>query len=206
MTLIPKYLSIGSRIVSIRTITHLTQSKFAESLGISRPALSAIESGITKPSMPILYVIEFKYNYRHEWVLSGDGEMYKDSLAASAILSVTDSKKSDGEIDKIKISEDLCLARRVLKSGTGYATALHLNIRSFADAVDEKERMTALETKQCDFEIKMSEEIKNLKSNFESLQAENRTLRTENNRLKSTYEGPNGDNGHLTTDTEKKAM
>lgn len=80
MTLINKYASVGYRIVSIRNSFHLTQAKFAESIGISRPALSAIESGITKPSMPILFVIEFKYNYRHEWILTGDGEIYTDPL------------------------------------------------------------------------------------------------------------------------------
>lgn len=80
MTSIPKYLSIGNRITSIRNIANLKQAQFAKSLGISRPALSAIETGHTKPSMPILYVLEFKYNYRHEWVLTGDGEMYNDPL------------------------------------------------------------------------------------------------------------------------------
>jgi transcriptional regulator with XRE-family HTH domain len=80
MTSINKYLSIGSRIVSIRNAFHMTQAKFAATLGISRPALSAIESGITKPSFPILFVIEFKYNYRHEWILTGDGEIYADQL------------------------------------------------------------------------------------------------------------------------------
>jgi transcriptional regulator with XRE-family HTH domain len=88
MTLINKYASIGYRIVSIRNAFHLTQAKFAVSLGISRPALSAIESGITKPSLPILFVIEFKYNYRHEWILTGDGEIYVDQLS----LLVRDSQ------------------------------------------------------------------------------------------------------------------
>lgn len=87
MTLINKYASVGYRIVSIRNSFHLTQAKFAESIGISRPALSAIESGITKPSMPILFVIEFKYNYRHEWILTGDGEIYADPLKVKEPIS-----------------------------------------------------------------------------------------------------------------------
>ena len=75
-----KYLSIGNRIAYIRSRSHLIQTKFAQSIGISPSFLSELENGITKPSMPILFTIEYKYNYRHEWVLTGDGETYLDPL------------------------------------------------------------------------------------------------------------------------------
>ncbi|KUG22488.1 hypothetical protein ASZ90_007732 [hydrocarbon metagenome] len=73
----------------------MKQAKFAESIGISRPALSAIETGVTKPSFPILYVIEAKYGYRHEWILTGDGEWYVNPLSASIRESQAPYKTSD---------------------------------------------------------------------------------------------------------------
>lgn len=73
-----KYLTIGYRIASIMSKSHLTQAKFAETIGISSSFFSELKNGITKPSMPILLSIEYKYGYRWEWILTGDGEMIKD--------------------------------------------------------------------------------------------------------------------------------
>jgi len=75
-----KYFSIGNRIAYIRSWSHFNQTKFSNSIGISRSFLSELESGITKPSMPILLAIEYKYGYLWEWILTGDGEMIKDPL------------------------------------------------------------------------------------------------------------------------------
>jgi hypothetical protein len=90
-------------------------------------------------------------------------------------------------IDEIKISEDLILTTRVLESNTPYATALHLNIRSFSQAVEAKERISIVETNQ------------------QNMQAEIKELRKKVNRLKATYEGPNGNDGDL-TNTDKKVI
>lgn len=75
-----KYFSIGNRIAYIRSCSHFNQTKFSDSIGISRSFLSELESGITKPSMPILLAIEYKYGYLLEWILTGDGEKIKDPL------------------------------------------------------------------------------------------------------------------------------
>lgn len=106
-------------------------------------------------------------------------------------------------LDSVQIDDDLLMAKAVLESGTGYATSLHMNIRSFKESVDEKRKREDLEAKQNTFEQKVSAEIQNLKTNFETLQSENRVLRTENNRLKSTYEDPDVGDEHLTLDTGK---
>jgi len=73
MTILPKYYSIGNRISQIRDKYGLSQKKFADIIGISRSFLSELEAGITKPSMPILLAIEYKYKYRLEWIITGDG-------------------------------------------------------------------------------------------------------------------------------------
>lgn len=76
-----KYLTIGYRIAFILSKSHLKQAKFAETIGISSSFFSELKNGITKPSMPILLAIEYRFGFRHEWILTGDGEMYVDPLS-----------------------------------------------------------------------------------------------------------------------------
>lgn len=63
------------------------------------------------------------------------------------------------EYAPIKISDDLALAAKVLESGTPYATALHLNIQSFARAIDTEDRLGNLESQI----VEMKAELKNIK-------------------------------------------
>lgn len=95
MTFIPKYLSIGNRIAQIRNKKGLSQLKFAQIIGISRPALSAIENGQTKPSMPILYTIEYKFSFRYEWILTGDEPIFVDDLNPPELMPLTGYETSD---------------------------------------------------------------------------------------------------------------
>jgi len=95
MTSLPKYYLIGNRITQIRNMKGLSQAKFANSIGISRPSLSAIENGLTKPSMPILYTIEYKYGFRNEWILTGDEPLYLDPLALHHTLPLTGYETSN---------------------------------------------------------------------------------------------------------------
>jgi transcriptional regulator with XRE-family HTH domain len=98
MTSIPKYLTIGNRIEQIRHKKGLSQAKFAKTIGISRPALSAIENGLTKPSMPILNTIEYKYGFRLEWILTGDEPIYVDPLSQPSVMPLTGRETSDRQL------------------------------------------------------------------------------------------------------------
>lgn len=196
-----KNLTLGERIKKIRKDKKINQSDFANKIGLESPmAISAYENNQTEPAISKLIKICEIGDISIDELLTGNPPKTLPNASAS------EPQAPEFQVEKIKISEDIYLATKVLESGTGYATALHLNIRSFAEAVDEKARMATLENKQLDFEIKMSKEIQSLKGNFEALQSENRTLRTENNRLKSTYEDPGGSDGDSAADTEKKAM
>lgn len=93
---------------------------------------------------------------------------------------------------EFSIAEDLTLAAKVLESRTHYATALHLNIRSFAGAVKDA---TALNN--------VLARLEDLESKVDTLQGENKALRTEVNRLKATYENPTGRDGGLTNTTDQ---
>lgn len=92
----PKFLTIGNRITQIRNKNGLSQLSFSRVIGISRSFLSELESGLTKPSMPILLSIEYKFGFRHEWILTGDEPIYPtSSYGLNNIMSISDAEKSN---------------------------------------------------------------------------------------------------------------
>ncbi len=184
-----KALTIGKRIKLLRKDLRLTQGKLGEKIYREKSIISKIENDEVELSSSIRLALCSVLGVREGWILTGEGEIF--SKAPEKTRDVSDSPAEAAKADQIKISEDLFLATRVLESGTAYATALHLNIRSFAKAIDAEERITVLETNQRVFEKKVDAEIK--------------VLRAEVNRLKATYEAPDGGDGHL-ADAEKKAM
>jgi len=85
MTLIPRYATIGLRIRQIRDKYKLSQTKFAERIGISQRFLSDLERGKIKPPMPLLLAIEYVYRFKGEWVLTGDDPIYVGDMAPVVI-------------------------------------------------------------------------------------------------------------------------
>ena len=64
------------RILKIMDREGLTPSKFAESIGIQRSAMSHIISGRNNPSLDVLIKILERYTYvDSDWLLVGKGEM-----------------------------------------------------------------------------------------------------------------------------------
>jgi SOS-response transcriptional repressor LexA/DNA-binding XRE family transcriptional regulator len=90
---------VGKRIKSIRKLKCLTQKQFADSLFISQNFLSEVESGKAKPSLPLLALIEYRYNVKKEWLLKGKGE-----LENAVVLENTD-KLSIPELKIITLDE-----------------------------------------------------------------------------------------------------
>jgi transcriptional regulator with XRE-family HTH domain len=95
-TFIPKYLLIGNRIGQIRNKKGLSQLRFAQIIGISRSFLSELEGGVTKPSMPILLAIEYKFDVSYQWIMTGDEPMYRPgSYGLNSIMPVSEDEKLD---------------------------------------------------------------------------------------------------------------
>lgn len=69
---------IGNRIEQLRVLLKLTQGELAKGIGITQPNISDIQSGKTKISTPILLAIEYIYGVRKEWILTGEGEIFKE--------------------------------------------------------------------------------------------------------------------------------
>jgi transcriptional regulator with XRE-family HTH domain len=52
----------------VRTTNHLTQARFAESIGISRGNLSGLELGNVKPTALVINCISLMYNIDKSWL------------------------------------------------------------------------------------------------------------------------------------------
>jgi len=178
--------TLGEKIRYIRKGLNLNQLEFAKKLGFkSATAISKFEDNSREPDKNNLIDIAKMGNISLDELLTGE---YKENQTGAATHIIKDTENPyEPNIDKIKISEDLILTTRVLESNTLYATALHLNIRSFSQAVEAKERISIVETNQL------------------TMQVEIKDLRKEVNRLKATYEGPGGKDGDL-TNTDKKVI
>ena len=69
--------SAGSRIKTARLAKGLTQTEFAESLGIVQGFLSGIERGKKAPSDTLLIALCHHYRINEEWLFTGTGEMFR---------------------------------------------------------------------------------------------------------------------------------
>ena len=68
---------IGERFKKIIKILGLTNVEFAESLGLTKAAVSEIIHGrVKKPSGPLLELLKIKFNINPTWLLTGEGDMF----------------------------------------------------------------------------------------------------------------------------------
>ena len=70
--------SIGSRIKAARLAKGLTQTEFAEALGIVQGFLSSIEGGKKRPSDTLLIALCHHYRINEEWLFTGSGDMFRE--------------------------------------------------------------------------------------------------------------------------------
>ena len=69
--------NIGQRIKKTRKSNGLSQKEFSENIGISPNYLSDLELDKKPPSKPILLAIEYRYATNVQWLLTGEGNIYK---------------------------------------------------------------------------------------------------------------------------------
>jgi len=175
----------------------------AKNLGTNKNTLADYRNGKGLLKGEFLERLSSFYQFNPSWLLKGQGEPFpgarqkypevcglEEEPIVSSIPRATarsDAQVVDAQAFQIDLGEDVRLAIEVLSSGTHYASSLHMNIRSFAAAVTDNKRLTALEEKMTCMESRMEEMI-----------VQNKALQKEVNRLKATYEDPDGGSGSLT--------
>lgn len=68
---------MNKRIKLLRTKLNLSMEKFGNRIGLTRSAISKIESG-SNPSDQTIISICREFNVREEWLRTGNGEMFLD--------------------------------------------------------------------------------------------------------------------------------
>jgi transcriptional regulator with XRE-family HTH domain len=79
------------RILQIMKLEELSSSAFAEEIGIQRAAMSHITSGRNNPSLDVYAKILERFTYINpDWLLSGKGNMRRDSKSAIQVIQPPD--------------------------------------------------------------------------------------------------------------------
>lgn len=92
-----KALTIGDRIRVVRRRLGLSQSDFAESVGISQNYLSQIEKDRSRPARPLLLAIEYRYKVGAEWLEYGK----ESGESASKVCEEMAQHSEDADLRKI---------------------------------------------------------------------------------------------------------
>lgn len=124
-------MTLGERVRAVRKelLGGITQSEFAERLGVTRDTIGNIElDRLRKPegSMPLLLLICSTFNVRKEWLLNEDGPMQfpepeTDTDIINDLLADTDDPVATGikaiyKVYKELPDEDQEVLRRFIKS------------------------------------------------------------------------------------------
>ena len=66
------------RLKQLRSELHLTQTAFAEKIGVKQNTIATYEMGRNEPGAPIIHSICSAFNVNEEWLRTGEGEMFQD--------------------------------------------------------------------------------------------------------------------------------
>jgi len=86
-------MTTGERIRQLRQTINLTQTKFAERIGISASYVAEIELGNKPANDRTMRLISMEYNVDEHWLRTGEGRMY-DENADINIVKITSLFKS----------------------------------------------------------------------------------------------------------------
>lgn len=91
-----------------KEVLKLTLDKFSKALGVSRSAISDIESGRNALSNQMVMLIRKVYRVSEEWLRNGTGEMLVKEDANERVANVTATlMEEDPESEKLELTEML---------------------------------------------------------------------------------------------------
>ncbi len=90
-------MSIHDRIKEVRERYDLTQKKFGENIGLSRPQVTLLETGKRYPSDRTISDICRVYGVSRNWLLHGEGEIFEEREAFIQFLVNTLTEVDDKE-------------------------------------------------------------------------------------------------------------
>lgn len=90
---------MNKRIMLLRKELNLTLEKFGQRIGVTRAAISNIETGNRKVTEQMFKAICREFNVREDWLRNGNGEMFKnlseDEKVAAILGNIFTDKDSE---------------------------------------------------------------------------------------------------------------
>lgn len=190
----------------------LTNETMAAAINVKIGTLANYRAMATTPKAAFIKAFCEKFNFNEVWFMRGHGEPFLgarskysegggpvDPAFAAPVEEPAHTYNKDikahGEATstapppQFNIMEDLDLAARVLGSGTHYATALHLNIRSFSGAI-ASEATAATVISKCQEDLRTQGElIAHMQTRLDELERENKRLNKEMKALSDSSGG-----------------
>ncbi|WP_173644598.1 helix-turn-helix domain-containing protein [Leptospira alstonii] len=101
----------SGRFAFIISETGMTQSLFGNEVGISKQQVSNIISGERELSDPVAMVIEYKFGFRKDWVLTGNGTQKNKKGNSQEVATLNAELTFLRKVDRIpgirKLLEDI---------------------------------------------------------------------------------------------------
>lgn len=83
------------RIKAVQQHTKMTQTAFADKIGISRTALQKLQSGENNPSEQTIRAICREFNIRRQWLEEGIGDMFVPEAEDDQIIEEAFAQRSE---------------------------------------------------------------------------------------------------------------
>ena len=108
--------TLGERITKIRNDAELTMTAFAEKLNLSKSSISVAESDKSKLSKRVMIDICEKFNVNPDWLETGEGEPYNETVPTVMKLLKTEYRLDDLDVKIIEKYLELSpIERQVFK-------------------------------------------------------------------------------------------
>ncbi len=88
---------MNERIKELRLKLNMTQEEFGKKIGVTRSAISYLESGRSKLTEKMLFLICITFDVRKEWLKNGTGSMF---------ITLTVGEELAGYMGRLLVEED----------------------------------------------------------------------------------------------------
>lgn len=96
---------MNERLKQLRTVLGLSQEAFGETVGVTKAAISRIESGINSLSDRMILSIVTQHNVNERWLRTGEGDMF---------IELSKDEQIEDFIGNLLSSEDDSFKRRLI--------------------------------------------------------------------------------------------
>lgn len=94
---------MNSRLKELRKSVNLTQTEFADKLGLAQNSIASYESGRRTPNEAIVKSICREFNVNQDWLVNGNGSMFVELSREEEITKyITELVKDDDEMKEFQ--------------------------------------------------------------------------------------------------------